>query len=78
MSGIIDNEDMRSVYGLACPKCGHADHLWITVTTQVDHYGNGVDDYGDCEWDDDSHCQCPDCRHEGTAKDFRVEEDESQ
>ncbi len=58
--------------GIRCPKCGHEDSFKIEATVVVLVTDDGTDDFGDCEWDDNHYCECGECAHSATVKDFRL------
>lgn len=68
-------ENVNSLEGFKCPKCGQKDEFQIAVQCWATVRDDGVEDYGDTEWDDDSACQCPDCGFAGKVKDFTKPED---
>lgn len=65
--------DLRTEYDLACPRCGGAYHLYIVVTCTLELSVEGTDIAGGHEWDDRSHCSCPECGHSGLVADFRAQ-----
>lgn len=65
---------MPNGFEMRCPKCGSEDDISVAATIWVRLYSNGGDVDGDQEWTDDSPCQCRDCGHEATVKDFQQEE----
>jgi len=57
--------------GMKCPVCGNADRFYIFAVVECEVTDNGVEDTGSADWNDASKCVCPDCRYDGTVKDFR-------
>ena len=57
---------------IKCPACGYEYEFRIAAKTIATVTDNGIDDYGDLEWDADSYAECADCQHRGTLKDFTV------
>jgi len=56
---------------LACPKCGNADRtvkIDCKVICKLDEHETQPD--GDYEWDGKSYCECRECHHYATVKDF--------
>jgi hypothetical protein len=64
--------DLRSEYGLACPKCGQAQLLKIAISSNASVTAQGVDSGVHLFWDDDNRCRCPVCEFIGTVADFSV------
>lgn len=62
---------LRTVFGLACPQCGNADKLEITIICTAELTIDGTEALGDHDWDDGSRCRCPDCGAGGLVGDFR-------
>ena len=60
--------------GFRCPECDESDAFRIEARITVFVTDDGTEDEcGQYVWDGDSPCQCGDCGHNGTIKDFRVE-----
>jgi hypothetical protein len=57
---------------IKCPACGNEESFRIAAKTIATVTDDGVDDYGDMEWDDDSYAECGECCRHGTLKDFTV------
>lgn len=67
------SKNTNCLEGLACPECGQADRLHISVTGMVEMTDDGFDGFlGDTEWDDTSYAVCPECEFRGTVREFRV------
>jgi hypothetical protein len=64
--------DLRSEYGLACPKCGQAQLLKIAISSDASVTAQGVDSGDHPFWDDDNRCWCPACEFIGTVAHFSV------
>lgn len=62
--------------GFKCPKCGFEDSFEIEMKSTFTLTDDGTGDHGDTEWGDEAACQCGDCGHLGTVKDFRNVEPE--
>ena len=59
--------------GMKCPKCGHEDSFGIACDIVMLVTDEGVsDNVGDYDWDDDAYCECRECIHSGTVKDFKT------
>jgi len=57
--------------GMKCPKCGHEDAFGIACDIVMLVTDEGIyDNIGDYDWDDDAYCECRECGHHGTVKDF--------
>lgn len=69
--------DLRSDYGIACPRCGQAETLSIEITCTATLTINGTETNGDHYWDEASSCSCDDCDHHGTAGEFRITPDKA-
>jgi hypothetical protein len=60
--------------GIRCPHCGDEDAFRIEAQVTVYVTDEGTEDQGgDYAWEDESPCQCAACKHGGTIKDFRIE-----
>jgi hypothetical protein len=57
---------------IKCPECGNEHTFHIAATTTATVTDEGVEDYTDMEWNDDSYADCAQCFHHGTLKDFTV------
>lgn len=44
----------------------------MTITCTAELAIDGTDALGDHDWDDDSHCRCPDCGCAGQVAKFRL------
>ena len=62
--------NLRDSFNLACRKCGQDEHFDIIITTLARLSADGSDPQGEHEWNDESYCQCPHCRTDGTVADF--------
>lgn len=62
--------DFGNEFGLACPRCGHADTLVIVITCSATLTIDGTEAHGDHDWDETSPCRCDACDHLGTVGDF--------
>jgi Zn ribbon nucleic-acid-binding protein len=58
--------------GMACPQCGSEGPFKIWAESSFTVYDDGTDDHGDVEWRDDSSCECGECDHSGTVKDYTI------
>ena len=59
--------------GMKCPECGYEDSFGIACDIVMLVDDDGIkDDIGDYDWDDDAHCECRECSHSGTVKDFKT------
>jgi hypothetical protein len=65
---------VRKHWGLACPNCQSDEHLQIAITAIAHLSCDGTEPEGDHEWDKDSYIRCGHCAHDGTVRDFRVNE----
>ena len=61
--------------GLACPKCGNDERLFITGSAVFEVHDDGTENYQDVEWDSNSPTACgnADCDFAGDLGDFREE-----
>jgi hypothetical protein len=57
---------------IKCPSCGNEESFRIAATTTATVTDDGIEDYGNMEWDDDSYAECTQCHRHGTLKDFRA------
>jgi hypothetical protein len=65
--------------GIKCPSCGNEDRFIIAASVMAEVMDDGAElaspQYGNgFEWDDESHCRCPECDLDGSLADFRVQE----
>ena len=67
--------------GLRCPKCGSEDQFGITCLTVATVADDGIDEYGDMEWEPTSGMSCQGyntdgnpCDFAGTVADFTIGE----
>jgi len=59
--------------GIRCPKCGHEDSFRVEATVLVLVKDQGVtDDLSESQFDADHYCECDNCHHSGTIKDFTL------
>lgn len=64
--------------GFRCPCCDQEDEFRIAVSCWATVRDDGVEDYGDTEWDDKSACQCPECGFTGRVGDFQKPEEKDE
>jgi hypothetical protein len=57
---------------IQCPRCGNEDSFRIAATTIATVCDDGVEDYSEMEWDDDSYIDCTKCCHHRTLKEFTI------
>jgi hypothetical protein len=58
--------------GMQCPECSSEGPFKISATSLFTVYDDGTDDHEDVDWYEDSYCQCGECDHSGTLKDFTL------
>lgn len=59
---------------IACPSCGHRESFRIEAQILALVFDDGTErDESDCDWADDSYCQCCECGFRGTVGDFTIE-----
>jgi hypothetical protein len=63
--------------GVRCPQCKSDGPFKIEATSLFTIYDDGAGDHEDVTWQDDSPCQCDNCDHSGTVKDYTLEEKEA-
>ena len=64
--------------GMQCPECKSDGPFRIAATVLVLVEDDGVaDDLSGSEWSDDGLCECDECDHSGTVKDFIIKETEA-
>ena len=71
--GQTESNQNELLEDMACPKCGQRAEFRITsmMTGLFDNEGQEeIEDHG---WEDDSKCECFDCGHVATIKDFTIE-----
>lgn len=64
--------DLRSEYGMACPKCGQAEKLTVEITCTATLSINGTEENGDHYWNETSSCSCDACDHHGVVSEFHA------
>jgi hypothetical protein len=57
---------------IKCMDCGNEDTFHIGATTLATVTDNGIEDYGDMEWDGGSYAECTQCLKAGKLRDFQV------
>ena len=73
MSSILKRKrDLRSEWGMACPRCGSADSMTLTISCSANLTINGTEPRGDHEWEPTSDCHCDECGHNGVVADFCI------
>lgn len=65
--------DLRSEYGLSCPKCGQTERLHVQIFCMAELTTNGTEALGDHDWDDASFCCCPHYGHTGDIDTFTID-----
>jgi ribosomal protein S27AE len=70
--------NLATEYELACPRCGQADALQISITCLTELTIDGSDPCGDHAWDDASFCRCPECGHGADVAAFSTRSTEVQ
>ena len=67
--------------GMRCPNCGSYGPFLIEIKTTALVCDDGIEEYGDAEWDADSWCTCQECMDSRKVFRFResdrIEEDEN-
>lgn len=58
--------------GMRCPKCKSIEPFRITAKCTATVYDSGVDETEEFEWEDDDYCECVECKHAATVKDFEI------
>lgn len=73
------SQNENCLEGVACPACGQNDkfHIQATVTALVTDDGAEALN-GGFNWDNDSWCRCPNCKHAASLGTFRIKEPEGQ
>ena len=72
--------NVNCLEGLRCPKCGGENSFGIGCKTFATVTDDGIDDYGDMEWDGESYMTCQNgggrdgCTFDGTVAEFRIKE----
>lgn len=56
--------------GMKCPKCGSEGPFDISVQAFARVHDDGVDEVWDFEWQNESPCDCRECKFEGKVEDF--------
>jgi hypothetical protein len=63
--------------GMRCPECKSDGPFKIQAKSIFTVYDEGTEDHEDVEWEDDSDCQCIECDHAGTVKDYTIKQQET-
>lgn len=53
-----------------CPDCGNEEKFEVAAMSTFTITDDGTDEFGDVEYDGNSHATCPDCGKTGTVNDF--------
>lgn len=56
--------------GFKCPDCGSLGPFAIVSTVVAIVNDDGVNEYLETEWNEDSPCQCVECTHEDIVSHF--------
>lgn len=67
---MADNENCLA--GFRCPQCGATARFKIVAKALFEVTDDGAECVGDVEWDDDSFCECGDCKCKGKVRNFTV------
>lgn len=65
-------ETVRTIFNLACPKCGSDAHLRVAIDTWAELSTDGTDPVGDHEWNEQSSCRCTNCEFKASVKQFTL------
>jgi hypothetical protein len=64
--------------GMQCPQCGSDGPFRIACQVLVLMGDEGTeDDLSGSEWEDNSLCECDECDHSGTVKDYTIQQTEA-
>lgn len=66
-------ESVLFEWGLACPRCGCDDAIFIDMSTWASLSVDGTDPVGDHYWDEKSLCRCAHCDTRGAVIHFQVD-----
>lgn len=71
-------ENENCLNGIQCPKCGNQDRFLIEAMVIAEVTDDGADlasprDGNGFEWNDNSHCRCPECEHFGPLQMFSTQ-----
>lgn len=69
------NPNTNCLEHMRCPNCGATEPFRIVATSWFRIFDDGVDDYGDVEWDAASYCRCEACNYTGIVADFTPSSD---
>jgi hypothetical protein len=56
---------------IKCPKCGNKGQFKINANATFSLTDDGIIDYADVDWDDDSQITCVSCNKTGKIKEFK-------
>jgi len=62
--------NINTLENITCPDCGNEESFRIGTQTLATVTDDGVEDYGDMEWDHDSYAECTQCGKSGVLSDF--------
>lgn len=58
--------------GMACPECGSEGPFAIQGSTSAMVSDNGIEPYGDFEYEGENFCSCQQCDFDGRVNDFTL------
>lgn len=64
------NPNTNCLEGIRCPKCGYTESFNITATCVCEVTDDGIESYGDAEWESDAVTSCRRCQFMSKLKDF--------
>lgn len=71
----MSNNNSNCLQGMECPKCKAPGPFRIAAVITVLVHDDGTEDEGgDYEWLPASFCECVECAHKATIKDFTVKQ----
>ena len=66
----MKKQNDNCLIGMQCPKCSSLGPFEIDVITTLTVNDDGTGDANGAEWEDESRCQCSNCKHSATVADF--------
>lgn len=69
------SQTVRTLFKLACPKCGSDEHLAVAIETWANLSPDGTEPIGDHDWNAYSGCRCTSCAFNGAVENFHVAPD---
>jgi hypothetical protein len=66
----LKKETVAELWNMRCPGCGSDEHISVSCMRSAMLTHDGTEEFGDSEWDQDSHARCTKCDYSGYVHDF--------